>query len=278
MVDFNYGKYFYEHKIFNIEDDSQINKMSKAIEDAKRIEKYFFKIVPNIDKIQSIIAFSFKINPCLEYIDRINYIRGIVYSQDYIDYNDVIEFYNLITNYEYVVDIPTIFNEKAFCEFENTDFFDNLMVVNKLYEEDIFSNFIIYNSSEEEDEYDEDEEQEDNDFDSNEIPALVCEGAKIINNLEEGTNNVQISEFSEDNTIDITPKQKIAEFKENFNRYVNMVLECKNIDKDKNPKAYMVIILGMTDWFNFVIDIIDTINDIAEAEKKCLRNKLSDFI
>lgn len=265
MDKFNYGKYFYEHKIFDIEDLSELDKMSQAIEDAKKIENYFFKIVPNIDKIKNIIAFSFKLNPYLNYIDRINYIRGIAYSQDYIDYDDVVSFYNLMTD-SYAIDVPTIFKEKAFCEEKDSDFFDELMVVDKLYGNNIFNDF-IYNIEDEniENENEEDEEE----FDTNNKDCNV--GIKH----EDGEND---SADIEDNIIDVTPIQKINGFKKNFNRYVDMVLECKNIDEDKNSKAYTLVILGMTDWFNFVMDELETINNIVEEEKKCLRNKLSDFV
>lgn len=282
MLNFNYGKYFDEHKVFNIENLSERDKMSQAIEDAKKIEKYFFNIVPNIDKIKNIIAFSFKLNPYLNYLDRINYIRGIIYSQDYIDYNDISEFYNLISDYTYVVDIPTIFKEKAFREDKNLDFFDDLMVIDKLYGNNIFSDFINNDASSYDEENDQEEDEDENENDeqnSNTVSTIVKEVAEIINSVgQSNTNHIITYEFDNYDNVDVTPKQKINMFKKNFNRYVDIILKCKEIDENKNQRAYICVILGMTDWFDFVIDKLETIYNIAEAEKKCLRNKLSDFI
>ena len=72
MQKFNYGKCFDEHNIYSIENEEEISKMKKAVEEANMIEKYFFRIVPNVEQIRRMIVFSFRLNKDLSKFDRIN--------------------------------------------------------------------------------------------------------------------------------------------------------------------------------------------------------------
>ena len=67
-------------------------------------------------------------------------------------------------------------------------------------------------------------------------------------------------------------------FKQNFEKYVELVFKNKNIDLEKNDKAAKMIKLGMSDWFNYIIEIIETIYIVTEAEKDRLYKKLSYFV
>lgn len=279
MEKFNYGKYFDEHNIFKIENKEEISKMKIAVEDANMIEKYFFRIVPNVEQIRKMIAFSFRLNKDLSRIDRVNYIRGLVYCEDYIDLDDIKSFYNLLTDYTYVVDVPSIFAEKSYELIDGEDFFENVMAIENL------KNRIkppIYQDGEIEIEMNIDEEDEE----SIETARSMIE--KIINFSERNTSIIK-EETNDDTSeeeknyedieyIDISPKEKIELFKQNFEKYIEIVFKNKNIDLEKNDKAAIMIKLGMKDWFNYIIEIIETIYTITEAEKDCMYKKLSYFV
>lgn len=279
MQKFNYGKCFDEHNIYSIENEEEISKMKKAVEDANMIEKYFFRIVPNIEQIRRMIVFSFRLNKDLSKFDRINYIRGLIYCEDYIDFDDVKSFYNLLTDYTYVIDVPSVFAEKSYEVVDGVDFFEDVMAIEN------FKNRIkppIYQDGEIEIEMNIDEEDEE----SIETARSMIE--KIINFSERNTSIIKEEtnddtpekEKSDDNIeyIDISPKEKIELFKQNFEKYVELVFKNKNIDLEKNDKAAKMIKLGMSDWFNYIIEIIETIYIVTEAEKDRLYKKLSYFV
>lgn len=268
MNDFNYGKYFYEHKIFDIENKKDIPKMKVAVNDAKKIEKYFFNIVPNIQPLQEIIAFSFKLNPNLYIFDRINYIRGIVYCQDYIDFEDINLFCDEVFN-KAIVDFPTIFKEKSFSESKKLDFFDNIMVADRLKGD----NFYAISLENENEEYENDDE-----FNIDGISTLLKEIDNLIDELTPTECEDNSESTIEEELQEISPEDKIELFKQNFNRYVDMIMSSKKIDENKNGNAYLCVILGMQDWFNYVINIIETYYYLSESERQVKFKKLSEFI
>ena len=272
MEEFNYAKYFNDHNIFDITSKDELYKMKRALEDCKKIEKYFFTVLPNINAIKNIIAFSFKLNRTLRYRNRIEYIRGIIYSQDYIDFNDVIKFSNLVTDYGYVVDLPTIFNEKCDTEYADIDFFEDLMIIDNLNGKSAYD---ALSYMEFEDENEEDDEPEDED--DKQIDGIVTMLKNINNSIGEKEEVKRDVPFDK-RMIQITPEKKIENFKKNFRKYINIVFESKEINKEQDKREYTYVVLGMKDWFKFVIDIIETIYNISKEEKRTLRKKLSDFV
>lgn len=278
MQKFNYGKCFDEHKIYSIENEEEISKMKKAVEDANMIEKYFFRIVPNVEQIRRMIIFSFRLNKDLSRIDRVNYIRGLIYCEDYIDFDDVKSFYNLLTDYTYVIDVPSVFAEKSYEVVDGADFFEDVMAIENLENR---VKPIINQDSEIEIEMNIDED------DTEGIEAARSMVEKIINFSEKNT-SITKEETNDDTSeeeksddieyIDISPKEKIELFKQNFEKYVELVFKNKNIDLEKNDKAAKMIKLGMSDWFNYIIEIIETIYIVTEAEKDRLYKKLSYFV
>ncbi len=103
MEKFSYALEFYKNNIFNIENDNDVSIMKKAIMDAKKIEQHFSNVL-NIDLLRENIIISFKFNKKLDCENRINYIRGIVYSRSYINFNDAIIFNQILNNLLYPID------------------------------------------------------------------------------------------------------------------------------------------------------------------------------
>ena len=57
-----------------------------------------------------------------------------------------------------------------------------------------------------------------------------------------------------------------------------MIMSSKKIDENKNGNAYLCVILGMQDWFNYVINILETYYYLSESERQVKFKKLSEFI
>lgn len=91
MEKFSYALEFYKNNIFDIETDNDVSIMKKAVMDAQKIEQHFSN-VPNINLLRENIIISFKFNKNIDYENRINYIRGIVYSKSFINLNDMFMF------------------------------------------------------------------------------------------------------------------------------------------------------------------------------------------
>lgn len=272
MEKFSYTLELYKSKIFNIDTDKDCKELKKATEDAEKIELYFNDVI-NKDLLRKNIILSFWFKKNMDYKDRINYIRGIVYSRRYIDYNDV---YSLLDELEKEIPVPetTVFEEKGDYTYLNQDFF-----LDAFYE-DIRTNYesyIAYQQSLKDVQnssnvrmtliYDKEDEEND-DFDDEELTDEEAR-IKMVEELEE--------ELKE-GIINLTQKEKIELFEDNFENYINIMLKRKNVTTDINNRGRQYIVIGMRDWFYYIIGMMKDIVEIDENQKKILSNDLSKFI
>lgn len=308
MERFSYAKYFDEHKVFDISNKEDITLMQNAVNDAYKIERYFFNKIPDMNNFRWIIAFSFKLDKNLKYEDRINYIRGMVYCMRYISLNDIEKFREDVSPTEnsiIIVDIPTIFTEKEYSELKelNGGFFDDdeltsIQYLKRKYNKTIPA-FILEEEEIELDEEDEDEEEDEINF--NKVNTMEVEN-DYNQNIEDQKNKVKeyldnlgsnisgdmtVKELFDDvNYIDITAGEKIQNFKNNFNEFVKLSLAKKDISLFKRnsygindvSKEAAFVVKGMNDWFNYTIHILESLFLIGPEDVKKYMLNFSEFI
>lgn len=266
MEKYSYTLELYKSKVFNIDTKEDCNALKKASEDAEKIELYF-NDVPNKDILRENIILSFWFNKHMDYKDRINYIRGLVYSRRYIDYKDV---FSLLDEIEQNIPVreTTIFEEKGFSTFMDQDFFL------EAFYEDIRSNFENYVE----------EQRRNQEDEKNNKGYIVIDSEDDIDMEDEETreeikNAVEaLEEELANGMIDLTPKEKVEQFKDNFERYIDIMLKRKNVTDDVNNRGRNYIIIGMRDWFYYIIGIMEDMIEIDENNKKILSKDLSQFI
>lgn len=268
MEKFSYTLELYKSKIFNIDTDEECEKLKKASQDAEKIESYFSN-VPNKEILRENIILSFWFNKHMDYKDRINYIRGLVYSRRYIDYKDVFLLLDAIEQ-----DIPvretTIFEEKGNTTFMEQDFFL------EAFYEDIRSNFENYVEEQK-------RKNDDENIETGKRYIMIDNEDDIGMDDEEVRHEIQntvesLEEELANGMIDLTPKEKVEQFEDNFERYIDIMLKRKNVTEDINNRGREYIVIGMRDWFYYIIGIMKDMIEIDKNQKKILSKDLSQFI
>lgn len=265
---YNYGSFFYRNGIYNIDSLEDRKNMKKAVNDARKIEEYFSKLIPNKTAIIQVILFSFILNKDLNYKDRINYIRGIIYCKKYIDIEDVIRFANNISSYSEPEEEKSIFFNKGYSESKFGFFYDafdqNLYeykdLANQIKKEtfDIINNRKITDSK-------------------NNVSVEFIYSDEDDENMDEYNSEIDIEDY-DSIYYNISEKEKLDNFKNNFQEFINIMLDKKNISKRKNNRDRVYIIKGMEDWFNYIISILDEIYEVYQIQKDYYSLDLSKFI
>ena len=124
MEKFSYSSAFYHSKIFTLK---ELDIFKEKVEEAYKIEKYFFYIIPNIELLRPYIVMSYRLNRDLNFNERISYIRGLVYASEYIDLSDLsylpkeFDFLNDEDDFdENIIEKSSIWNFTAYLREENT--------------------------------------------------------------------------------------------------------------------------------------------------------------
>ncbi len=76
----------------------------------------------------------------------------------------------------------------------------------------------------------------------------------------------------------ISSKEKLELFKQNFEEFINIMLDKKNVEKRKNNRTRVYIIKGMRDYFEYVIGMLDEIYEIDKIQKDYYSLDLSKFV
>lgn len=310
MEKFNYAKYFDEYKVFDISNKEDIEPMKAAVKDAYKIERYFFNKIPNMDNFRWIIAFSFKLAKNLKYEDRINYIRGMVYCMRYINLDDIENFKEdvcPITESTIIMDLPTIFGEKDYNELKEGDFFDDDLVSIEYLKTKTEKRVPIFLMNEIEEVDDEDEEYEEEyddeeDIKFNTVNTMEIEISfdeedtdqknKVMEYLENLSSNIvninsNIEQLNYDDKYeDVSPDEKINNFKNNFKEFIRLSLMKKDIPlftknsygENNVSREAIYVIKGMDDWFNYAIHILETLYIIGPEDVKKYMHNFTDFI
>lgn len=270
MDKFNYALYFDREQIFSVDDKESIKEFNKALKDISKIEEYFSLKFPNMEKVRPIIALSYKFNKDLNYKDRINYITGIIYCTKYIKIEDVYTFIDNLPSGDYIEGKSMFFNKG----YENNDngffvnafdskplnYFETSELLKKA-DEELFNEGLLIDfdediliSIEDIDDEDEDEDEDEEYFE--------YENNETYNNV----------------FYEITPREKLNLFKENFEEFINIMLYRKCVEERKNNRRRRFIINGMRDYFNYVMNIMESAYEIDKKQKSYKSDDLSEFL
>lgn len=262
---FSYYLEFYKRNIFTLDTDEDIKLLEENGKQAQRVEQYFCENILNIDELRSTIIQSYIFERKLDFRSRINYIRGITYSKSYINMNDV----KLLS--EYLQKTPTdhiydslffemgdSYDKLKFLELMCVDIIgvqtaEELNLVNELLTD--MQNYLVLvgdNISCEEDETDEEKD-------------IDCE-----DNLSSNKNNGSLIY----NLIGI--EQKLDFFKNYYENFKNIMLKKRGIDTNDKQDSY--VIKGMDDWFNYIMNMLEFLNEMHQNIIKTKALDLSDFI
>lgn len=280
MERFNYASYLYNQKILDIETKEDREHFKKIIDDIKRLEEYFSKMIPNIEIIKPIIAFSYKLNKEIQWEDRINYIRGIIYSRRYIDMEDVHMFADYLSQDLDPEDSNSIFFNKGFSDNKYgffTDAFDEDFVTYVELSEVYKNEKLVI-------------DENGNIVDSESGNRVIIQPDINNNDIDDCSENSELQEEEEnidkdeenesiyyDYYYSVTPEEKLKLFKENFEMFVVEMIKRKNLDKeDEKTRGY--IILGMRDWYEYVMNMLDGAYEVNKAQKLYNSIDLTKFI
>lgn len=266
--DFSYSICFYRNNIYSL-DSENFEPYKKACLDAKEIEKYFVEKTGgmNIEALRENIVQSFKFNRDLCVKDRINYIRGLVYSRRYIDFCDIFHFSDYLSSTNEDVVATSVYREKnnsnridddffaeAFYEDEKSTY-DSFMALQREMYKDSKSTLKLGDNDELDDDYDDEDIEELEDEDDDLLSGDV------------------LSDY-----IDLTPREVIEHFENNFEEFIEIMLERRNVSKAKNSLERKYVVLGMRDWYEYVITMFKDMYEINQKQKKLSSKDLSQFI
>lgn len=243
MDKFSYTLEFYKYNIFNIDTDEQVKEIKKAVKDAKKIEEHFSSVL-NTDLLRENIIISFYFNKELKVEDRINHIRGIAYSRRYINYRDIFSYYELLEIY-FREGIETSICEDVIKNYKRV--LDSIK--NQSDEE---KNILSFNDNVATDVKDDDTEEYTEDYEEDQI--YNSDYIKLIIN-------------------DILEIYKI-----NFEEFKKIMLEAKNIPTRKNNRERKYVIMGMMEWYNYIINIFEELYNANDINIRRKSTDLSQYI
>ena len=227
---YNYCKEIYERNICDLEDEKRFKKI---LNDIKYIEKYFSEYTCMIDEIREIIFLSYNFNDRLSKENRINFIRGIIYSKHYVDDKDIDNF----------IEDLKLYNKQL--EERNKTVFES--VVTKEDEEMYTIDQII-----------------DDEMNIDYLPDEVYEfnGNSVKNDISCATED-EISEeiYLSNYEVHLYPEERINYLVDHYEDYKEIILQKKKVYFEKEKKY---IIKGMDAWFNKTISILQILYDNNE--------------
>lgn len=240
MKKFSYGLEFYKCNIFDISNPKLFKR--KVIE-AESIEKHFSTLLPNVERVRKYIIRSFRMKPRMNAKDRINYIIGLIYADDYINVDDLYTFAEYIENKKYPeLENKSIWWVKDYYEMpEDVDFFGNEL--SDTDEVCLVSSKSVDHTSE--DECDEDDYEDEDDLEYS--PSTKKEDLR---------------------TVD--PDVKIDEFKKHKKKFIELILE----NKDKSEDEKRLIRRAMNDWIDFSINAL---KDMYAIKRKSIEYKMENI-
>ena len=259
MKKFSYELEFYKRELFSLDN---IPLFKRKVKDAYEVEKYFAKVLPNVQYVRKYILRSYALNKKYERLNRIRYIKGLIYASNYIDFNDIEDFSEYIedvlypdiksslfeyTNFDDNKDNPSLFEQDL--EYQVHDsVLSTVPLIQQEYE------YKLDTSNIDNEEYSEDEDDNDNEDESDEELDDYYKEIEKFNLLH--------------------PKDKIELFKKYKKKYINDIINIKEI-KEEDIK---IVRKGMTDWINFAITSLEDIYNLKEYTLRYNDENISKYL
>lgn len=270
MVKFSYGIYFYKENIYSLDDPEEFKI---RVTEAEETDTYFSQIMPNMDFVRPYILLSYRMNKNIKDKDRINYIIGLIYANNYIDMNDVeqlpeqFEAYDSYYGLETSIFKTSIWNESGFRKDTN-DLKNNLHILSrneiskKISEyienhQDVKFTGLIKDSGLNKSNdtttsvYDEDDEEEEKE-------------------LEEEIYNDELFEISIEAKIDI--------YKNHAKKYIKDCIKSGIKNKTIHEEDTKMVKAGMKAWFKYIFSIMDDLVEIRNNSLDLKNENICDFL
>lgn len=254
MKEFSYALEFYNKSYFDLEDT---DRFKKQVEIAEQVEKYYLRFSDNIEEIRNSILISYKFRKDLSLEDRKAYVKGIIFSRQFMNENDV---YELIDDFDRRKTDNSydrsIFNIRTWSDEFDYDFFYNFLrntytnktdAINKISEK--YLEFVKKIKLEQENKSDEEE---------NEIEELVKDNSVALEDEDDEEENVTVEEFFPkknyiNDNLSLLDRLEIS--KEYFESYAEGTLKYKNITED--DKEYPLVVNGLFEYNRYITHIFE---------------------
>ena len=269
MVKFNYGLYFYKENIYSLNNPKLFGI---RVTEAEEIDEYFSQIMPNIDHVRPYILLSYRMNKNIRDLDRINYIIGLIYANNYIDMNDVEQLPQQFEAYDSYYGLETslfktsIWNESGFRKDTN-DLKNNLHILSRKETDENISKYI--------------ENHQDIKF-----TGLIKNSG--LNKLNDTTTSVYDEEDEEEKEVEeemynnelfeISIEAKIDIYKNHAKKYIKDCIKSGIKNKTIYEEDVKMVKAGMNAWFRYVFDIMDDLVEIRNKTFELRNENICDFL
>ena len=243
MKKFSYYYEFYHQEIFDID---EMLEHKEQIEIAEKVENYLNSKNDNIDLIRSAIICSYKFEKKLDYEERLYFVRGILYSRQFMNENDLVNFSFDLSECDSEVLEKSLFEIRDFSDDYDREFFEDYLNNIKIIEEDITEDYLR------------------NRIDALGVPISETEMVKT------DEDEITVDEFFADSyeMKNLLPKERIDLFKEYYQYFKNGVLKNKNISKDNNPLEYEFVSKGMDAYNQFITGSFELMYEFSSEQFK----------
>ncbi|MBR3116971.1 MAG: hypothetical protein IKF36_03750 [Bacilli bacterium] len=257
MKEFSYALEFYNRCYFDLDD---IDTFKNEVEIAEKTEEYYLRFSDNTEEIRNSVLISYKFRRNLSLEDRKAYVKGIIFSRQFMNENDVYEliddFDRRKTDNSYD---KSIFSIRTWSDEFDYDFFYNFLrntytnkidAINKKSEK--YLEFVKKIKLEQENKSDEEE---------NETEELVKDNSVALedeDDEEEEEENVTVEEFFPkknyiNDNLSLLDRLEIS--KEYFESYAEGTLKYKNITED--DKEYPLVVNGLFEYNRYITHIYE---------------------
>lgn len=249
MEKFSYALEFYYRKIFDLKN---VNLFSKKVNEATKVENYFSKKILNLEYLREYIIKSYLFEPELEEVDRINYIKGLIYASDIINYEDALKFFADLNENLHCTKKMILWEQKNYTEdTSDVDFLHGMYssAIPKYIE--IRSNIPRFDN---EDEYYEAEQN----FDT---VSCYYENTMDFEELPETVEPVSMS-------------HQLFEFKNNVPKIIDEIIKRNHINKNDSG----MVRLGAERWLTFYLSFMEHGYDSKIKSLEYENENLSDCL
>ena len=238
MEKFSYYLELYNMEIFDID---EMIEHEDQIKNAIKIEKYLNSLNDNIDIIRNAILSSFRFKKILNYDERLDHVRGIIYSMHYMNHEDLYKFINDLENMNTSIFDKTLFDVRTFSDNYDKDFFRDYMYNLKVKDE---------------------EEDITEDYLRGKINSV---GETVI---VEKKDDMTVEEFFKDSyeMKELVPLERLELFKKYYLLYKEGILEYKGIISGTKEHEY--VSKGMDDYNKYITGCFEIMSSFIDQDLK----------